>query len=142
MNFRRFLVPLGLAVLFVAAYRAYGWQGVITVSGGVVMWLLLHYTRLMNVLKKARNRPIGFVGSAVMLNARLKPGVTLMHVIAMTQALGELRTPQDTQPEVYRWTDASQSYVEAEFRNGRLVRWELQRPEQRPEVTSGETAAS
>ena len=142
MNFRRFLVPLGLAVLFVAAYRTYGWQGVITVSGGVVMWLLLHYTRLMNVLRKANHRPIGYVGSAVMLNAKLKPGVTLMHVIAMTQALGELRTPQDTQPEVYRWTDGSQSYVEAEFHNGRLARWELQRPGQRPEVTSSETAAS
>ena len=32
---------------------------------------------------------MGYVGSAVMLNARLKPGVNLMHVMAMTQSLGE-----------------------------------------------------
>jgi len=128
MNLRKYLVPLGLAILFVAAYRAYAWQGVITVGGGVVMWLLLHYTRLMSVLKKANERPIGYVGSAVMLNAKLKPGVTLMHVVAMTQALGALRSPENEQPELYRWTDGSQSYVDAEFRHGRLVRWELYRP--------------
>ena len=39
-----------------------------------MMWLLLHYTRLITILKKAADRPIGAVGSAVMLNAKLKPG--------------------------------------------------------------------
>lgn len=39
-----------------------------------MMWALLHYTRLVNVMKKAANRPIGYVGSAVMLNARLSEG--------------------------------------------------------------------
>jgi hypothetical protein len=138
MNLRNILVPLGLLVLFFAAHRAYGWQGVITVAGGVVMWLLLHFTRLMNVLKKAANRPVGYVGSAVMLNAKLKPGVNLMHVVAMTRSLGEQRSPQNEQPEIYRWTDGTKSYVDAEFRHGRLVQWELHRPE----VPPGEAAAS
>ena len=128
MNFRKFLVPLGLALLFAAAYRAYAWQGVIAVGGGVLMWALLHFTRLMNVMQKAAKRPIGHVGSAVMLNAKLKPGVNLMHVVAMTQALGEQLSEQGVQPEVYRWTDGTQSHVTCEFHGGKLRQWTLYRP--------------
>ncbi|HQQ71081.1 MAG TPA: glycerate kinase [Alicycliphilus sp.] len=128
MNLRKILIPLGIIVLVFAAYRAYGPQGILTVSGGLVMWGLLHYTRLMNVMQKARHRPIGYVGSAVMLNAKLKPGVNLMHVIAMTRALGEHLSAEGEQPEVYRWTDGTQSHVTCEFVNGRLARWELVRP--------------
>src|SRR5205085_10550120 len=100
MNFRRFLVPLGGLLLLGFAWRSYGWPGVALVSGGIVMFLLLHFNRAMGVLKRAAERPIGFVPSAVMLNAKLKPGMTLMHVVAMTRALGELQSPKDTQPEV------------------------------------------
>ena len=71
------------------------------------MWLLLHFTRMMQVLKRAANRPVGFVDSAVMLNAKLRPGVTLLHVVALTRSLGELRSPKARQPELYRWTDGS-----------------------------------
>jgi len=51
-----------------------------------------------------------------------------MHVVAMTRALGALQTPPNQQPELYRWTDNSQSWVEAEFLEGRLVSWQLVRP--------------
>ncbi|MBF5005444.1 glycerate kinase [Diaphorobacter caeni] len=129
MNFRKYLIPIGIACLFIASYNAWGWQGPITVSGGLVMWALLHYTRLMNVMQKANKSPIGYVGSAVMLNAKLRPGVNLLHVVAMTRSLGELQTPEGTDPEIYRWTDGTQSFVTCEFVNGRLVRWELKRPE-------------
>lgn len=64
-----------------------------------------------------------------MLNARLKPGVTLMHVIAMTRALGERLSAEGVEPEVYRWTDNGLSTVEAEFAGGKLVRWQLARPD-------------
>lgn len=128
MNLRKIFIPLGIVALVIAAYRAYGLQGILTVSGGLVMWALLHYTRIMNVLQKARNNPIGYVGSAVMLNAKLKPGVNLMHVVAMTRALGEQLSAEGQQPEVYRWTDGTQSHVTCEFVNGRLARWELVRP--------------
>ena len=140
MNLRKILIPAGIVVLVIAAYRAYGPQGILTVSGGLVMWGLLHYTRLMNVMQKARNHPIGYVGSAVMLNAKLKAGVNLLHVVAMTQSLGELRSAQDADPEVYRWTDGTQSHVTCEFVNGRLVRWELVRPA--PQEDAGPTAAA
>ncbi len=135
MNLRKILIPLGIVVLVFAAYRAYGLQGIITVSGGLVMWALLHYTRLMNVMQKARHSPIGHVGSAVMLNAKLKPGVNLMHVVAMTRALGEHLLAEGQEPEVYRWTDGTQSYVTCEFVNGRLVRWKLERPAPQEDAT-------
>ena len=129
MNWRNAWVPLVGAVLVVASYRAYGWMGVAGMATLLVMWLLLHFTRLMAVLKKAAKRPIGHVDSAVMLNARLRTGVTLMHVVAMTRSLGELQSPEHVQPEVYRWTDAGGSHVTCEFRNGRLAGWSLVRPE-------------
>jgi hypothetical protein len=102
MNWRKILIPIGIVCLVIAAYRAYGPQGILTVSGGLVMWGLLHYTRLMNVMQKARHNPIGYVASAVMLNAKLKPGVNLMHVMAMTRALGEQLSAEGQEPEVYR----------------------------------------
>jgi hypothetical protein len=127
-------VPLLGVVLVALAYRSYGWAGVAVVATALVMWLLLHFTRMMQVLKRAANRPIGYVGSAVMLNAKLKPGVTLLHVVAMTKALGELKSVKDQQPEFFRWTDGTQSHVTCEFLGGKLVKWELVRPVQAEEV--------
>jgi hypothetical protein len=92
------------------------------------MWVLLHFNRMMTALRRAANRPIGYVDSAVMLNAKLKPGVPLLHVISMTKSLGELLSPKDEQPEIYRWTDGSASHVTCEFQGGKLVRWKLERP--------------
>ena len=129
MTLKTVLVPAGALVLVLAAYQGYGVGGVAAALGAGVMWVLLHYTRMLQVLRRASNRPIGHVDSAVMLNAKLKAGQPLIHVLALTRALGELRSPRDTQPELYRWVDASGSWVEAEFREGRLAQWRLQRPD-------------
>ena len=129
MNLRNILVPLGAVALIGFGFYAYGWAGVAAVVGGLVMWALLHFTRLMNVMKKAARRPIGYVGSAVMLNARLAKGVNLMHVVAMTQALGEQLSAEGADPEIYRWTDGTRSHVTCEFRHGKLVAWTLFRPQ-------------
>ena len=140
MNFRKILVPLAGVALVAAAYRAWGMGGVSIVLGGVVMWVLLHYTRMMQVLNRARNSPLGYVGSAVMLNAKLKPGMTLLHVLAMTRSLGALQSPKDEDPEIFRWTDGTDSHVTAEFRQGRLVQWALQRPAPEPDDAPPEAA--
>ena len=134
MNLRNIFVPSGVIGLVLVGYASAGWPGVAAVVGGLVMWALLHFTRLMNVMKKAANRPMGYVGSAVMLNARLKPGVNLMHVMAMTQSLGERLSAENAQPEVYRWTDGTQSHVTCEFANGRLQKWTLERPQAEAEA--------
>ena len=128
MRFQNTLyLAAGIGLLYLA-HRTYGWPGVAAVSGGLVMWLLLHFNRLMSVLKRASERPIGYVDSAVMLNAKLKPGVTLMHVMAMTRSLGERLSDEGVQPEVYRWRDNGESTVTAEFHDGKLREWKLERP--------------
>ena len=129
MNFQKILVPLALIAGTVLAYRSYGWAGIAAAVSVLVFWVLMHFSRMMQVLKRATARPIGHVDSAVMLNAKLKPGVTLLHVIAMTRALGALQSPKGEQPEVFRWTDGSQSFVTCTFVSGKLSHYELFRPE-------------
>ena len=131
MNFTRILTLAAIAILTVGAWQAFGWPGIALAVGGIVMWVLLHFTRMLTILKKAADRPIGHVASAVMLHAKLRKGVTLMHVIAMTRSLGQLQTPKDTQPEVFTWTDTSESVVTCTFVGGKLTEWTLVRPEVR-----------
>ena len=128
MNLQRIAVPLLVIGLLAFAARQYGWPGFFAVSGGLVFWLLLHWTRLLTVMQRAARRPIGHVDSAVMFNARLKPGVNLMHVIAMTRSLGERLSAEGEDPERYRWTDNGGSTVTVTLQAGRVSAWELQRP--------------
>jgi hypothetical protein len=128
MNWQKILFPILAGVVLVGAWQGYGWGGVALAGGAIVMYLMLHFNRLMHVIKKAADRPKGYVGSAVMLNAKLKPGVNLLHVMAMTESLGESLSPQDAQPEIFRWTDGTHSSVTCEFASGKLVKWTLYRP--------------
>lgn len=133
MNFQRFLVPLLVIGLLAMAWHNWGWPGVAAAGGGVLMWLLLHFTRLMTVMKRAAEKPLGWVASAVMLNAKLKPGMSLMHVIGLTRALGEQVSAEGEQPERYRWTDNGQSSVTVRVHQGKVLDWELVRPPEPPE---------
>jgi hypothetical protein len=82
----------------------------------------------MGVLRRAAARPIGHVDSAVMLHSRLRPGLKLLDVVGLCRSLGTLQSPKDEQPEVYRWTDPGDAWVDCEFAGGKLVRFELHRP--------------
>ena len=139
MNFQKIWVPVAGAATVVLGYVYSGWPGVALIVGALVMWLLLHFNRMMQVLKRAANRPIGYIESAVMLNAKLKPRATLMHVVAMTRSLGELRSPKDEQPEVYRWTDTGGSYVDCTFAGGKLVGHQLTRPAEETQALAHQT---
>lgn len=128
MNWRNILIPVGLLVLLGAAYQNYKWMGVLAVGGGIVMWLMLHFTRLMTIMKRASERPLGYVASAVMLNAKLKPQMPLVHVVAMTRSLGLRQSKDLEQPEIFVWRDNTESTVTCEFTGGRLRKWTLERP--------------
>jgi hypothetical protein len=137
MNAHKLLLPL-LGVAVVAfAWHSMGFSGVALALGAIVMWMLLHFSRITKVLQRAAQRPVGWCDSAVMLNAKLRPGVDLLHVLALAKAIGEQVSAKDAQPEVYRWTDGTQSRVTCEFRQGKLVKWELWRP---PEAALSATA--
>jgi len=134
MNFQKIFLPIVGAAMVAVAWQAYGWQGAALAGGALVMFLLLHFNRMMHVLKKAAERPKGYVASAVMLNAKLKPGVNLLHVMAMTQSIGEQLSEDGAPTEIFRWTDGSQSSVTCEFTRGKLAKWTLERP---PEAEGG-----
>lgn len=129
MNFQKILWPVLGLVLLVVGWQNYGWKGAVLVLTGIVMWMLMHFTRMMKVLQRASERPVGYCDSAVMLNAKLRPRASLLHVLAMTRAIGEQLSEKDVQPEIFRWTDGTASSVTCEFANGKLVKWELYRPE-------------
>jgi hypothetical protein len=120
---------IGGTVLVAASYRAYEWKGVALVVTGLVFWVMLHFTRLVQALKRAADRPVGYIGSAVMLSVKLKAGASLLHVVAQTKSLGMLQSEKDTQPEVFRWTDNGGVYVDCSFVAGKLAGWQLVRPE-------------
>jgi hypothetical protein len=128
MKFKSILLWLVGATLVAVSYHKYGWPGVAVIVGGLVMWGLLHFTRMMTVLKRAAQTPMGHVASAVMLNAKLRKGVNLLHVMALTRSIGLLQTEKEAQPEIYRWTDAAGSHVTCTFMHGKLQSWELVRP--------------
>jgi len=136
---RRILVPLGLAILLVLAWKAQGWAGVALVSGGVLMWGLLHFYRMTTVLRRAANRPVGWVSSAVMLQAKLHPGQNLLHVLAITRALGQQQATEEPDTEVYRWTDNGGAAVTGTFVHSRLTNWTFERP---PEVDANSTCTA
>ena len=130
MNLRQLVAPVLGIVLVAAAREAYGWAGVGLAASGLVLWVLLNVNRTIQILKRATDRPLGYVDSAVMLNAKLKPRSSLLDVISMTRALGQPLSPENEQPEIFRWTDPGGSSVTCEFNGGKLVKWELHRPEQ------------
>jgi hypothetical protein len=127
-KFMAVAVWLAGALLVALGYSAWGWGGVALTVGGVFFSMLLHFTRSMQVLRRAAGRPIGHVDSAVMLQSRLHPGQKMLHVVGLTRSLGQLLTEPEAQPERYRWQDEGGSHVDCEFLDGRLVRFELHRP--------------
>ena len=90
MNAARLLVPLALLGLLSAAWLKGGWPALALAASGVVLWALLHCTRLLAVMRRAAARPLGYVDSAVMLNARLRPHTTAAAILRATFPCGSI----------------------------------------------------
>ena len=114
------------AVLAVASFQAYGWQGLALAVSVIVFWLLLQFNRAVRVMRNAAQRPIGEIPSAVMFNARLETGLTMLQIVTRTKSLG--RKVEGSEDD-WVWHDAGGSSVELHFERGRLKRWQLRRPE-------------
>lgn len=110
-----------------AGYASYGWPGVALAGTVIVFWLLLDFSRAMRAMRRAGAAPKGSVASAVMLSARLRPGMTMLEVLPLAGSLGEALDAGAG--ERYRWTDAGGIRVLAAFEAGRLRSWSLERPE-------------
>ncbi|MCM5682332.1 hypothetical protein M8A51_22620 [Schlegelella sp. S2-27] len=116
---------LAIAALGVGWF-GYGWQGLVFSITLVVFWLLLQFNKAVRVMRNAGSAPIGHIDSAVMLNAKLKPGMAMMEIVMLTRSLGQKVSDA---PEQYRWTDTGGSRVTVEMRGGKLVEWTLWRPQ-------------
>lgn len=117
-----------LAALFVAlAWQQYGWQGALFALSVVVFWLLLQFNRVMRTMRAAGQRPVGQVDSAVMLHAKLQPGMTMLQVVGLTKSLGRKLGDGEGQDD-WAWSDEGGSTVRLHFTGGKLARFELDRP--------------
>ena len=129
MNLKQIAGPVAAVILVAAAWENWGWRGVALAVTGIVMWLLIHFSRALRVLRVAAVRPVGSCENAVMLNARLKTNVSLLQVMGLTRSIGEQLSAQGAQPEVFRWTDGGGSSITCDFVDGRLAKWSLLRPQ-------------
>lgn len=117
-----------LALLALAAgWFGYGWPGVAAAVTVVAFWLILQFNRAVRVMKNANETPVGHVVSVVMLNAKLKVGMPMIQVVALTRSLGK---KQPGPAETYQWTDAGGLELVVNFDNGRCRSWQLNRPAQ------------
>lgn len=105
------------ALALAAGYAGYGWRGLLLGLTVIVFWLLLQFSRSLRALRDASGRPVGEIDNAVMLHARLHPGMRLMDVLKLTRSLG--RKVAD-EPETFVWRDGEGSEVRVELRGGRL----------------------
>ncbi len=112
------------ALLLALAWQSYGGQGVLAAAGAIVFWLLLQFNRTVRVMRNAGGAPVGHVASAVMLNAKLQPGMTMLQVVTLTRSLGRRL---DAAGAAWAWRDAGGSEVTLHFERGRLARFALER---------------
>jgi len=116
------------AVAIALGYARFGWQGAVLGITVVVFWLLLQFSRAMRVMRQAGQSPVGHVDSAVMLSARLKPGLRLIDILALTRSLGErVAMDEGADLERWHWTDSGGVRVVVTLRHGRSIGHELQR---------------
>ncbi len=113
----------GLALA--AGWRGYGWPGIALALSVIVFWLLMQFNRSLKVMRNAASAPVGHIDSAVMLNAKLTPGLPMIRILALTKSLGKRVADK---PETWAWADASGSNVTIVFDKGRCQRWTLSRP--------------
>jgi hypothetical protein len=119
------IIGWALAAAGIAAgYIGWGWPGVLLGFSAVVFWLLQQFSRSLRVLKNAGSAPLGHVDSAVMLHSKLRKGMALMQVLALTRSLGQ-RLGES--PELWGWADNGGARVRLVLEDGKLQSWTLSR---------------
>jgi len=116
------IAGVGLA----AGAAAWGLRGAALAVSAIVFWLLLQLSRSVRVMRRAAERPVGYVDSAVMLQSKLVRGMPLVDVMKLTGSLGRRADP--ARDDVWSWADPGGVEVVVAFDAGRCVRWELRRP--------------
>ena len=119
------------AIAVLLGWHSYGAAGIAMAASAIVFWLLLQYSQAIRAMRRAADAPIGSVPSAVMLNARLRRGLTMLQLIGLAHSLGRKLEAADGAAdgsEHFEWSDPGGSAVRVRLERGRLASWELQRP--------------
>jgi hypothetical protein len=103
----------------------WGWRGALLALSAIVFWVLAQLTRSMRLMRRAAQRRVAHVDSAVMLHARLRRGLQMLEVIRLAGSLGRRIDPGSD--DLWAWSDDGGAEVTVTFRNGRCQRWELRR---------------
>lgn len=128
-NIKILLSLVAAVALLMVGYSNRGWGGFMLVLGAIVFVVLLYLTRVMKVLKAASSAPKGRISSAVMINSRLKEGMSLLQVVQMTRSISEPQGDPNASQTCHRWTDPGGAWVDAIFVDGKLKQWQMGRPE-------------
>ncbi|MDQ6627080.1 MAG: hypothetical protein M3Z29_01295 [Pseudomonadota bacterium] len=120
-----------VAVLGVVSWQSYGWRGVAIAASLVVFWLLLQFNRTVRVMQNAAQQPLGHVPSAVMFQAGLRRGLTMLKIVKATRTLGRKAEASDGADD-WIWSDDGGVSVRLHFERGVLVRWQLERRPSEP----------
>ena len=113
------------ALALAAGWRGYGWPGIALALSVIVFGLLLTFNRVVRVMTRAADKPVGHVDSAVLFHAGLETGRTMLQIVTKTKSLGRKVEGSD---DDWRWSDEGGSDVVLHFEQGRLVRWRIDRP--------------
>ncbi len=137
---------LALAAVVVGGMQ-WGWQGVVMAFTLISFWLLLQFNRALRAMRQAGGAPVGRVGSAVMVHARMRRGMRLMEIIPITRSLGQAAEPDPAagagigMREAFTWSDDSGAQLRVDLVGGRLVRWALERHAEPQPAPAGAPAA-
>ena len=75
-------------------------------------------------MKNAAASPVGHVDSAVMFNAGLARGMTMLQIVTKTKSRGRKVEGSD---DDWRWSDAGGASVVLHFEKARLAHWRIER---------------
>lgn len=118
----------------VVGWLQWGWQGVALAVTLTVFWLVLQFNRAVRTMRQASAAPVGYVGSAVMVHARMRRGMQLLELLPITRSLGHSVPPDPAAGsglatrEAFSWEDASGARLRVNLVGGRVVNWVLERP--------------
>ncbi len=129
-------ILLAIAAIVVGAVF-FGWKGAILGLSCIVFFLLMQFSQLMKVMRTAQNAPLGHVASAIMLNAKLLPGMKLVDLIRLCRSLG-VKVDDNT----YRWTDTGGDAVDVVMAQGVVVSWTLIRAQSTEPESPSDTPAA
>jgi Mg2+/Co2+ transporter CorB len=112
------------AAVTLAAWQIYGARGLVLAVSAIAFLLLLQFNRTVRAMKVAAQNPLARVPSAVMFQAGLRPGLTMLQIVATTRSLGR---KVDGSDDDWLWADEGGDSVRLHFEGARLATWQLER---------------